>query len=373
LKIGLACAINYLLSFAADLGGSMSPIDLHHFDDLPDFDRLEFKFTRTDFMFIAQHGPDKDEWKDGKIYPFQHISISPAASVFNYGQAVFEGMKAFRSQKGNIALFRPLENAIRFKASCERLVMPSYNPAAFVNAVKQVVRANERWIPGYHEEDRGNRSLYIRPVMVGSGSVLGVGPALSYTFFIFVCPVGIYLAGKNAGKVLVMKNAHRAPEYGTGNVKASGNYMGTFLHKKQTKKDFQDILYLDAREDKYVEELSSSNIFIVKRDGTLVTPRLDGSILPGITRKSIIHLARSQGIKVDDENKIEIKDVLDAQEAFFTGTAAVIQEITCITYEGKDYTLGSGKMGEVTSGLRESLLKIQLQEDDDPEGWVVEI
>jgi branched-chain amino acid aminotransferase len=351
----------------------MSPIDLHHFDAVPTPSQLEFKFTRTDYMFIAQHGPDSRDWKDGRIYPFQHINISPAAAVFNYGQAVFEGMKAFRSKEGNIVLFRPFDNAKRFAASCDRLDMPPYPESDFVDAVKSVVCANTRWIPKYDPTQRGKWSLYIRPVMIGSGSVLGVGPALSYTFYIFVCPVGVYLGGKNEGKVVVLRDTHRAPQYGTGAIKASGNYAGTFADKERAKNDYQDVLYLDAREDIYIEELSSSNVFIVRKDNTLATPPLDGSILPGITRRSIIELATARKMNVDDKNKIHIRDLFNAKEAFFTGTAALVQKITHVTYKDNEYVIGSGKEGEITNDLRDSLLGIQLQEADDPYGWVVTV
>jgi len=299
----------------------MTPVDLIQLQTLPDWDKLEFRFTQTDYMFIAQADLEGN-WRNGGIYPFQNLTISPASAVLNYGQAVFEGMKALRTTKERVVLFRPKDNAERFQKSCERLEMPKYPIDDFVSAVKKVVCANARWIP---PSEKG--SLYIRPVMIGSGPVLGVQPAQCYIFYIFVSPVGGYMGGSS--ELIVFANVHRIAQYSTGDVKAAGNYAGTFKwHGNADKEKYKDALYLDARQDRYVEELGSSNFFVILKDATLVTPPLDGSILPGYTRDSVITIARGWNWKVE-ERPIDIQEVItDAQEAFCTGTAAVIQPIT---------------------------------------------
>jgi branched-chain amino acid aminotransferase len=283
-------------------------------------------------------------------------------------------MKALSTPEGKVVLFRPKDYARRFRQSAARLVMPPYPIEEFVRAVQEVVKANRRWVPPYNPEREPweQNSLYIRPVMIGSGPVLGVKPARTYTFYIFVSPVGPYLPGE--GKVMVIDSTHRTALYSTGNVKAAGNYAGTLLpHKIAQSRGYKDVLYLDARHDRYVEELGSSNFFVILQDGTLVTPPLDGSILPGITRDSVMTIARELlGWKVI-ERYLDIEEVLtQAREAFFTGTAAVIQPISEIYYRGRNYRIGDGD-SEGSHKLRELLVKIQTQQHPDPFGWVQEV
>jgi len=210
---------------------------------------LGFEFTQTVSMFIA-HAHGNGKWEFGEVVPFQDLQISPAAAVLNYGQAAFEGLKAVQNQDREILLFRPIMNAKRFRRAADRLLMPPYPEEWFVEAVKSVVRANMEWVPQYDPESdiTEQSALYIRPVMIGDGPVLGVGPAKHFTFYIFVSPVGAYLPGP--GRVIVLEGFHRVPAGGTGDIKASGNYVGTMLpHKIAKTQEYKDVLYLDARTD----------------------------------------------------------------------------------------------------------------------------
>lgn len=328
-----------------------------------DFDNLGFAYIATKTMFWATH--DGTKWTDGELRPFGTFEINPAACILNYGQGVFEGMKAQRTKQNELVLFRPLENAIRCKESCERLCIPPYDPQKFVYWVKQVVKANADYVPPY-----GKGALYIRPIIFGSGPILGVAPAPSYTMIIFVIPVGPYFKeGFNPIKLEISKKYHRAAPKGTGNIKYVGNYAGTMLPSEETHAaGFAQIIYLDAAEEKYIEEVGTANFFCVV-DGILLTPQL-GSILPGVTRKSVIELARDQlGMSVEERN-VRYEEVFKASEVFCTGTAAVVTPIGSIMFEGKQYIFNDFKVGEITQKLYDLLTEIQLQERDDPYGWV---
>lgn len=330
----------------------------------PDWDSLEFKFTATDHMYFEE-STTGGEWPGGGLREFGSLMLSPAAAALNYGQSVFEGLKALRGEGGEILLFRPEENARRFRRSASRLEMPPYPLHSFLRAVEDLVRADAAWVP-----PAGKGSLYIRPVMLGSGAVLGVAPSPSYCFYIFASPVGLYRPGE--GRLMIQDSTHRAAPFGTGDLKAAGNYAGTMRAQKiAAARGYKDVIYLDARHDRYVEEVGSSNFFAVLRDGTLVTPRALGSILPGITRDSVMTIARELlGMKVVEKG-VDIAEVLsDAAEAFFTGTAAGIQPITVINYKGSDHRVGSGGPGEATAKLHEALTGIQTGRLPDPFGWV---
>lgn len=337
--------------------------------------RPGFQFTETDYIYVARTD-DEGEWELGEVTSFRHLQISPAAAGLNYGQVAFEGLKALRTQNGGINIFRPKMNAIRFQNSAQRLMMPPLTQKQFIDAVKAVVLANVAWIPPFDPnlDITEQSSLYIRPVMIGSGSVLGVGPSKEYTFYIFVCPVGAYLPGP--GRVIVLDGFHRVPSGGTGNIKAAGNYAGTMLpHKLANDKGYKDVLYLDAKSDQFIEELGSSNFFAVLSDKTLVTPPLSGNILPGITRDSILTLSEQTfGMRVE-ERPLHIKDVLEsATEAFFTGTAAVVQPITEINYKGTNVFLGAGDNGNTLAmQLRRHLIGIQIGEIEDQWNWVEKV
>jgi len=330
-------------------------------------DELGFAYRELDAFWLARWTAGSG-WEPGRLYEHQGatLELSPGANVLYYGQAVFEGLKAHRTREGKIVLFRPLDNGCRLRASAARLAMPAPPAQTFLEAVQAVVRANARWVPGY-----GKGSLYIRPVLVGSGPVLGVAPAQEYLFYVFACPVGKYMGGD---RVIVLHSAHRAAPYGTGAAKAAGNYAASLRpHQVARELGYADALYLDAREDRYIEELGAANFFAVLSDGTLVTPQL-GSILPGITRDSVLTIAREVFGWIAVERPLPIDEVLtDAVEAFYTGTAAVLAPVTVINYRGVDHPIGDGKPGPRAKMLRQALQEIQRQERPDPWGWVVEI
>lgn len=343
---------------------------------------LGFAFRQTKHMYLARTTPSRAaadapiEWARGEVVEFRNLELSPASAVLNYGQAGFEGLKACRSPEGQILLFRPEENARRFRRTAARLAMPPYPSDWFVDAVTSLVRKAAAYVPPFHlpqwpkECPPGSRSLYIRPVMIGNGPVLGVQPAREYIFYIYVSPVGVY---RSKGALLVLDSTHRAPAYGIGDIKAAANYPTTlqpYMLATQSK-DFVDVLYLDARHDTYIEEVGSSNFFAVLKDGSLVTPRL-GSILPGITRDSVITIARELfGWKVV-ERDLSLTEVFDdADEVFFTGTAALIVPVTNIRFKGHDHLFRAGRTDDTKAALlKAKLLAIQTQQQPDPFGWV---
>lgn len=374
---------------------------------------LPFGYRKTDHMYIAHtcqrekatiasenghgaHGADAYEWMPGKVVKHTDLKLSPASAALNYAQIGFEGLKAMRTPTGRIVLFRPEANAQRMRATAAKLAMPPFPDDWFVQAVDKLVRKEARFVPPFHQDDwpetcpAGSRSLYIRPVMLGSGPMLGVSPAEEYLFYIFVSPVGAY---RKPGKLLVLDSTHRAPAYGMGDVKAAGNYpvtLSPYLLAQKT--GCADVLYLDARHDTYIEEVGSSNFFAVLRDGTIVTPR-QGSILPGITRDSIITIARQLcGWRVV-ERDISLNEVFDeAVEVFYTGTAAVLVEVTHIRHKGQEHPFAaaddadprmkalartlaeaadpSKRKDSVAQTLKEKLQDIQFGRADDIFGWM---
>jgi len=330
-------------------------------------DELGFTYRELDAFWLARWTPDSG-WEPGRLYEQRGavLELSPAANVLYYGQAVFEGLKAHRTREGEIVLFRPLDNARRLRASAARLAMEPPPIDLFMEAVASVVRANARWVPGYRKG-----SLYIRPVLIGSEPVLGVRPAKEYIFYVFACPVGKYMGGD---RVIVVPSVHRAAPHGTGAAKAAGNYAASLRpHELARELGYVDVLYLDAREDRYVEELGAANFFAVLSDGTLVTPQL-GSILPGITRDSVLTIAREVFGWVAVERPLPIDEVLtDAVEAFYVGTAAVLAPITVINFRGVDHLIGYGKPGPRAQALRQTLEEIQRKDRADLWGWVVEV
>ncbi len=309
---------------------------------------------------------ESGQWHDGGLVPFGDISLSPAAGVLNYGQGAFEGTKAFRSAKDRIVLFRPDMNADRMVLSAKRLVMPEVPKASFLHAVDSVVKDNADFIPPY-----GKGSLYIRPVLWGTGPVLGVRPAPSYTFVVFVTPVGPYFkSGVKPLKLKLTRNFHRAAPRGTGNAKAIGNYAASLYPLKLAKESgFDEVLYLHAANDTLLEEVGSANVFIIK-DSVIKTPKLTGSILPGVTRDSAIRIAK-EILNLDViETNVTIDDLLTADEAFCTGTAVVVTPIGEVTVEEDACTIAGGGEGEITRQLRKHLTGIQKEERDDPFSWI---
>jgi len=335
-----------------------------------DWDTFEgFALRETDSMYVAKCRGG-ETWNPGKIEPYGNLSFSPAAGILNYGQGVFEGIKAYRTEKNRIVTFRPDKNAERCAEGCARLSMPPVPQDMFVDAVKQVVRANTRWVP-----PKGRGALYIRPLVLGSGPVLGLAPAPEYTFLIYVSPVGNYFkSGLEPIHLVVDPSVKRAAPGGTGGVKHIGNYAPVLQTQRSYKgAGYSDVLYLDAVHNKYVEEVSSCNIFALGKDGTVRTPRLSGTILPGITRMSIIQLLKDKGFPVE-ELDLSIDQLMDASEVFCTGTAVVLAGVGSVTYNGIKAQFSQGSdVGPVTRDLYDTLTGIQSERLEDPYLWVVEV
>ena len=332
-----------------------------------DWDSLTFSFTQTDRMYVAKCDIG-EEWSPGSMRDFDDLRISPAAGVINYGQGLFEGMKAQRAADGSVVLFRPEHNARRAQQGAKRLGMPPVPEEMFLDAVKQTVRENLRWVP-----PMGKGALYIRPLLMGSGPILGVAPAPEYTFLVFVSPVGPYFKGGITPTSLrVSDEFHRAAPGGSGGVKAIGNYAPGMIPSKMAKKEgYYEIIYLDAANHKYIEEVGAANFFCVK-EGRISTPELTGTILPGITRSSIIELARSRGYEVKEE-KVEVGYAMDADECFCVGTAAVVSSIGKIQHGDKVVEYCGGEVGSVTMQMYEELTAIQQRRAPDEFGWTVSV
>ncbi|CAN7000328.1 unnamed protein product [Brassica rapa subsp. trilocularis] len=329
------------------------------------WEELGFGFCRTDNMYVAKckHG---ESFQEGKIVPYADIQISPCSAVLNYGQGLYEGLKAYRTEDGRIVLFRPDQNALRLQSGANRLCMPYPTVDQFVSAVKQVVLANKKWIP-----PPGRGTLYIRPILFGSGPILGSLPVPEYTFTVFACPVGRYHKD-NAGLNLKIEDKfRRAFPSGTGGVKSITNYSPVWITLAEAKaKGFSDVLFLDAATGKNVEELFASNVFIVK--GNVVsTPEISGTILPGVTRKSVIELTRDFGYKVE-ERVVPVEDLLDAEEVFCTGTAAIVTTIASVTFKEKKTEFKTGDK-TLAAKLFATLTDIQMGSVEDKKGWIVEL
>ena len=332
-----------------------------------DWDSLTFSLTPTDIMYLTETKQD-EAWMPGDLRPYGNMSISPAAGVLNYGQGLFEGMKAYRTANDRVVFFRPEENARRMQRGADRLRMPPLPESVFIDAVEQVVAANLSWVP-----PMGKGALYVRPLLMGSGPVLGVAPAPSYTFLVYATPVGPYFkGGVTAIDLLISEEYHRAAPGGSGGVKAIGNYApGMMPSKKAKAAGFSEVIYLDAETHSCIEEVGAANFFCLK-DGVLYTPELTGTILPGITRDSIIKLARHNGMEVV-ETKVTTEFAMSADEAFCCGTAAVISPIGSITKGKSKAVFGDGTPGDVTTSLYDQITGIQNETIDDRFGWLHEI
>ncbi len=331
------------------------------------WDSLGFEINPADKMFIARYR-DKS-WDRGTIVDYGTIPIYPSAVVLNYGQGIFEGMKAYRTKDDRIALFRPYENAKRLNRGCRRLCMPELDEDFFVDALKALVRSNRDFVPPY-----GKGELYIRPILFGSGQMLGVSPALEYTFVIYMSPVGPYFkTGFSGIRLEIRTDYHRAPLHGTGDVKAIGNYATSLLPRRIVKQvGFDEVIYLDARTSTYVEEVGAANFFLYKNK-VLSTPRLSGSILPGITREEVLIIAnRSFGLLIQ-ERDIRYDELFGAEELFCTGTATIITPIVAVSFDGKNHIVGSGNPGEMTKRLYDELRGIQLGERPDVFNWLITV
>lgn len=328
------------------------------------WDDLTFSLIPTRSMYRATCIKGED-WNEGGLVPFGNIELSPAAAVLNYGQGIFEGSKAYRTEKNRIVIFRPAMNGERMQKSAERLCIPPVSNEMFLNAIENTVLDNIDFVPPINKG-----SLYIRPIIWGTGPVLGIQEAPSYTFLVYVSPVGPYFKGEiPCLHIKVTKSFHRTATKGTGSIKAIGNYASSLYPLKNSKEQgFNELMYLNSQNEDLIDELGSANVFALK-DGKLITPKLSGSILPGVTRDSTIKIARDiLGLDVIEKD-VYLEDFLLADEVFCTGTAVVICPIGRITTDDNSVEI-SNKIGPITSQLRRTLLDIQLERIEDKFGWL---
>jgi branched-chain amino acid aminotransferase len=337
-------------------------------------DRIEFGRTFTPLWFRTSFAGGV--WEDGRIETLSDVHLHPGSVVLHYGQAVFEGMKAYRAEGGSVNLFRPLENAKRFNRSAQRMAMPEFPERLFLEAVCNLVDRQREWVP----EAPG--SLYIRPVMICTEPCLGVHGGDEFLFYIVTLPAGIYFrqglssGGTVAVRVFVSEHVGRAAHGGTGNVKAPGNYGITLSVIAEARgRGCPQVLFLDSCGNRTVEEMGGMNVFFV-RDGILITPPVDDTILPGITRDSIIKMAPSLGFRVE-EKEVKLEDLITAihsgsvSEAFACGTAASVVGISSLVFEnGDEVRLGGGECGPATEKIFRTLQAIQHSVSVDPRGWV---
>jgi len=327
----------------------------------------------TDHMAIVRYSQDKG-WHDARITARQPLSMDPASSVLHYAQEIFEGMKAYRRPNGGAALFRPRANAQRFQASARRMAMVELPEEIFLESVRALVRADKAWIP-----DSEDGALYLRPFQFASEVFLGVKPAIEYLYLVMASSVGAYFRGAPAVSLWVTREYTRAAPGGTGTAKCGGNYATSLIAQAEaTRNGCDQVVFLDAVERRWVEELGGMNVFFVFDDGTLVTPPLGGTILPGITRDSLITLARDMGLTVREEPYSIEQWRADAEsgrltEAFACGTAAVVTPIGSVKGADGGFTIGGQSIGPVTQRLRSALVNIQRGTAPDPHGWVEEI
>lgn len=334
-----------------------------------DWSNLGFAYMPTDYRFVAKYKDGK--WDDGELITDNTVKISECACVLQYAQTVFEGLKAYTTKDGRIVCFRPDLNASRLADSSKRLYMPVFPEEKFVEAVEKVVKANAAWIPPYGS----GATLYIRPYMYGSNSVIGVKPADEYEFRIFCTPVGPYFKGGAKPITIRVTDFDRAAPHGTGNIKAGLNYaMSLYAIVDAHENGYDENMYLDAATRTYVEETGGANFIFVTKDGTLVTPKSD-SILPSITRRSLCYVAENiLGMKVE-HRPVKLEEVKDFAECGLCGTAAVISPVGKIVNHGEEICMPSGmdEMGPVLKKLYDTLTGIQMGTIEGPEGWVHEI
>ena len=336
-----------------------------------DESKLGFGKVFTDHMFMMNYTEGKG-WHDGRIVPYEKLSLDPSAMVFHYGQEMFEGLKAYRGRDGKARLFRPDMNAKRTNATNKRLCIPELPEELFVEACKAVVKVDEDWIP-----TAPGTSLYIRPFIIATDEFLGVAPSKTYLFIIILSPSGAYYASGLAPVGIWIEDDYvRAVKGGMGFAKTGGNYACSLAAQEKAHADgYSQVLWLDGVERKYIEEVGAMNIFF-KIDGKIVTPMLNGSILPGITRNSVIEVCKSWGYEVE-ERRISVEELLDAQksgkleECFGTGTAAVISPVGKLRYKDDVMLINNNTIGEVSQKLYDTITGIQWGECEDKFNWSI--
>ena len=338
--------------------------------EMPAEEKLGFGKVFTDHMFMMDYEAGKG-WYDARIVPFGRISLHPASTVLHYGAEIFEGLKAYRRADGGVQLFRPMENVKRMNRSAERMSLPEIDENDLLEILTTFVKMEEKWVPKSF-----GTSLYLRPFLFGNDETLGVHAVHRATFMLIASPSGSYYAeGINPVGIMIESEDVRTVRGGTGYAKCGGNYAAsTRAGERAVKKGYSQVLWLDGVERKYVEEVGAMNVMF-KIDSEIVTPKLTGSILPGITRKSCIEVLQSLGYTVS-ERLLSVDELVDAmesgrlEEAWGCGTAAVVSPIGRLAYGDKEYVIHDGKIGEITQKLYDVLTGIQWGKTDDPFGWV---
>lgn len=337
-----------------------------------DYSQLRFGRNFTDHMLIMHYKDNK--WSPAEIIPYGNLSLDPAASVLHYGQEIFEGMKCYALKDGSLQLFRPDMNFKRMNNSAEKMCMPKIDIEYIIGALKELLKLEKDWVP----KAKGT-ALYIRPTMIASQAFLGVHSAEEYLFYIILSPVGAYFKdGFKPVKILVETHYVRACPGGIGEAKTGGNYAASIKASKEAEdKGFSQVLWIDAVERRYVEEVGAMNIAFVIND-EIITPSLSGTILPGITRNSVITICKNEGIKIT-ERRLSIDEIIEAakngtlKEAFGMGTAAVIAPVGSFTYKGKEIILNDFKVGPITQRLFDEITGIQAGEIEDKYEWVEKV
>lgn len=339
----------------------------------PAFDQLAFGTVFTDHMFTMDYTEGKG-WHDPKVVPYEPITLDPAAIVFHYGQTVFEGLKAYVTDDDELVLFRPEENMKRLNRSNERLCMPLFDEELALAGLRKLIQIDKEWIPNLE-----GTSLYIRPFIFATQPYLGVAPSKTYRFMIILSPVGAYYKeGINPVRIAVESEFVRAVKGGTGSAKTAGNYAGAMKAQEVAEaKGYSQVLWLDGKEHKYIEEVGAMNVFF-KINGEVITPELNGSILEGITRKSVIELLQHWNIPIS-ERQISMEELYEAhqsgilEEAFGTGTAAVISPIGELYWQDNKVTINNGEIGSLSQKIYDTITGIQTGRIEDPFGWQMKV
>lgn len=347
----------------------MKITQVKHRKEKPDFGNLGFGKYFTDHMLVMHY--EDGRWQEPEIVPHKPFEMDPGTNILHYGQGIFEGLKAYKDKTGKITMFRPDKNMERMNKSAERLCMPTFDGEKMIECIRELVLLEKDWIP----TDRGT-ALYIRPTMIANDRALGVHASRRYIFFVILSPVGSYYAnGLAPTKIMIEENYVRAPLGGTGECKCMGNYAASLLAGEAAREHgYDQVLWLDGKDRKYIEEVGAMNIFFVI-DGVVVTPALVGSILHGVTRRSVIELLVRDGYKVE-ERRISVDEIVEAREkgrlneVFGTGTAAVISPVGVLGYGGKDFVINNNEMGEISRRAYDELTGIQYGVLPDEFGWV---
>ena len=328
----------------------------------------------TDHMVIIDWTV-ADGWHDARVVPYGPLQVDPSSAVFHYGQEIFEGLKAYRHGGGEVFGFRPERNAQRLQNSAKRLALPELPEELFLESVRQLVQIDEAWVPAAGE----GKTLYLRPFMIAFENFLGVRAAQTVRYMVIACPAGSYFSDPTRPvDIWLSQEYSRAGAGGTGAAKCGGNYASSLLPQEEAYANgCEQVLFLDSSENKYLEELGGMNIVLIKSDGTILTP-LSDSILPGITRDSVLKLGKHLGYETE-EARMDIHDVIAdikagrVTEAFGTGTAAVVSPVNKIRFQGEEIGIGDGGIGHITQQLYDVLTGIQFGKTDDPMGWVVHL